>query len=324
MERPPTVRRIWVNGLLFLLTAGSIFFVGLFFWSLTYAHAEAIASGAQVIPTADVLLRPDVVGLSLLYTVALLVILLGHEFGHYLMCRRYGLDATLPYFIPFPNPIGTLGAFIRIKSRISNKPWLFDIGAAGPFAGFVLSIPPLVIGISLSKVVPSLPEEGTIVFGEPLLFKAVEGLVVGTVPAGSEAVPHPLAIAGWVGMLVTSINLLPVGQLDGGHIAYAVFGREKASRLSKLFIWIFLVMAVFFWIGWGVFAVILYFLGLKHPRLADEEIPLDPARVRLAILAAVVFALSFVPKLVHGSAAIELLGHLVPSLKPVLEGVRFF
>jgi hypothetical protein len=324
MEMPRPAKRTWINGGLFILTAFSIFFVGLFFWSLSYVHAEAIASGAQVVPTFDVLLQARVVGPGFLYTAALLVILLGHEFGHYLMCRRYGLAATLPYFIPFPNPIGTLGAFIRIKSRITNKPWLFDIGAAGPFAGFVLSLPPLIIGIAHSKVVPALPEEGTIVFGEPLLFKLVGSLIVGDVPAGYDVVPHPLAIAGWVGMLVTSINLLPVGQLDGGHIAYAVFGREKANRLSKLFIWIFLVMAVFFWIGWGVFALILHFIGLKHPPLADEEIPLTPGRVRLAVLAAAVFAVSFVPKLVHGSAALELVGNLVPSLKPVLEGLRFF
>jgi Zn-dependent protease len=321
-ERPPSPKRTWVNGVLFVMTAFSIFFVGLS-WSLSYVHADALAAGAEILPALDVVLQPRILGLSFVYAAALLVILLGHEFGHYLMCRHYGLEATLPYFIPAPTLIGTLGAFIRIKSRITSKLSLFDIGSAGPFASFALSLPALGIGLALSKVVPALPREGTIVFGEPLLFKLVGNLTLGSVPAGADIVLHPLAFAGWVGILVTSFNLLPVGQLDGGHIAYAVLGK-KTRGLSGTFTVIFLAMALFFWVGWAVWAVILRFIGLKHPALEDEDTPLTPGRRKLAVLAVAVFVLSFIPDPVRGFDGLTVIGDWIPSLRPALEGLRFF
>ncbi len=327
MDGPRPLSRIWINGLLFVLTAFSLFYVG-FSWSLSYVHAEALAAGAEVVPTLEIFLQPRIVALSAAYAAALLLILLGHEFGHYLMCRRYGLAATLPFFIPAPTLIGTFGAFIRIKSRIPDRPKLFDIGSAGPFMSFFLSLPALGIGLALSKVVPALPNEGTIVFGEPLLFKLVTRMLLGDIPPGYDVILHPVAFAGWVGILVTSLNLLPVGQLDGGHIAYAVLGKRTRS-LSKALIVVFLAMAVFFWVGWVVWAILLSFLGLKHPALLDEETPLTPGRMKLAGLAAAVFVLSFIPDPVRTIEGLKLdgltwLGNWLPALKPFLEGLRIF
>ena len=322
MEQPLSPKKTWINGILFVLTAFSIFFFGLT-WSLNYVYAEDLAKGVKIGPYLDVLLQPRILGLSLVYAVALLVILLGHEFGHYLMCRRYGLEASLPYFIPFPNLIGTFGAFIRIKSRITNKPYLFDIGAAGPLMSFLLSLPALGIGLALSKPVPPLPTEGALIFGEPLLFKLIGSLVMGDVPAGYDVAHHPLAIAGWVGIFVTSLNLFPIGQLDGGHIAYAVLGK-RARNLSKAFIVFFFVMGIFFYMGWAVLAVVILFIGLKHPALADEEIPLSSGRMKLAALAAVVFVLSFVPDPIRGYDGLTLFKSWLPSLKSAIEGLRLF
>ena len=190
--------RPWINALLFVLTIGSTFVVG-------------------------------TLGLALLYALVLLAILAAHEMGHYLTCRRYGIEATLPFFIPAPTLIGTMGAFIRIKSPISLKRQLFDVGAAGPLAGFVLALPALAVGLALSKIVPALPRESSIFFGDPLLLKVLAGILGKSAPAGYDLVLHPVAFAGWVGTLVTALNLFPIGQLDGGHIATALFGARART-----------------------------------------------------------------------------------------------
>ena len=191
--------------------------------------------------------------------------------GHYLTCRRYGIEATLPFFIPAPTLIGTMGAFIRIKSPITRKRQLFDVGAAGPLAGFALALPALAIGLALSKTVPSLPREGTIFFGDPLLLK-----ILGRSPRqksprpGYDLIIHPVAFAGWVGALVTALNLFPIGQLDGGHIAYALFG-TRARTLGRVFLAAFVVMGVFLWAGWLLWAGLILIIGTRHPRTWDDE-----------------------------------------------------
>ena len=164
------------------------------------------------------------------YSVPLLAILTAHEFGHYFACRYYNVDATLPYFIPAPLPLtGTLGAVIRIREAFPSKRALFDIGVAGPIAGFVVLVPLLIWGISMSTVGP-VPD-GAIYFGEPLLWKLLEWAFFGFIPAGSDVMLHPVGFAAWWGMLATALNLLPFGQLDGGHIMYARLGRY-ATRVS--------------------------------------------------------------------------------------------
>jgi membrane-associated protease RseP (regulator of RpoE activity) len=226
--------------------------------------------------------------------------------GHYLTCRFYRIDATLPFFIPAPTLIGTLGAFIKIKSPITRRKQLFDIGAAGPLTGFLLSLPALIYGLSLSKVVPAVPREGAMVFGEPLLLKFVAGLMFRGAPAQSDLFLHPVAFAGWVGILVTAFNLFPIGQLDGGHISFALLG-EKSKRLARLLLVVFVLMGIFFWIGWIVWTLVILLLGLKHPRVIDDRERLSPSRRFIGAVILLIFVLSFIPAPIKGYSLLELL-----------------
>jgi membrane-associated protease RseP (regulator of RpoE activity) len=308
MEVTRSKNRTWLNVLLFALTVISTFFVGIS-WSLSYKYGDAINQDFPFNFKAGFLRDPAVISLSVIYAAVLLVILLGHELGHYLTCRRYKLDATLPFFIPAPTLIGTLGAFIKIKSPITQKRQLFDVGAAGPLTGFALALPALVIGMALSKVVPALPRSEAIVFGEPLILRIITALIFKGIPAGSDILLHPVAFAGWVGVLVTSYNLFPMGQLDGGHIFFALVGR-KALLLARIFLAVFVVMGVFFWVGWFVWALVILLLGLKHPRVLDEEVPLSPGRKAVGVLIVVIFVLSFIPDPIKGLNLFGLLKQL--------------
>jgi Zn-dependent protease len=298
MEEIRSKNRTWINILLFGLTIVSAFFVGIN-WSLSFRYSDAVNQDFPFSLGERFFKDPQVISLSVLYSAVLITILLGHELGHYLTCRRYGIDATLPYFIPAPTLIGTLGAFIKIKSPITRKQQLFDIGAAGPLAGFILALPALFIGLSLSKVVPALPNDETLAFGEPLLLKLMIALLFKNIPSGSDILLHPVAIAGWVGILVTAFNLFPMGQLDGGHIFFALVGR-RAVHLAKFFLGVFVVMGIFFWVGWFVWALLILLLGLKHPRVFDEDVPLSPGRKAVGALIIVIFVLSFIPDPVRG------------------------
>ena len=305
MERNLTKAGPWLNIVLFVLTIASTFFVGLS-WSLSYLYGNAVADDFPFNFRVGLFSDRGIVTLSILYSVVLLVILLGHELGHYLACRRYRIDATLPYFVPAPTLIGTLGAFIKIKSPITRKRQLFDIGAAGPLTGFVLALPALVVGLSLSKIAPLPQGEGALVFGEPLIFKLIAGFLFAVIPPGHVILPHPVAFAGWVGVLVTAFNLFPMGQLDGGHIFFAMFGR-KAMIVAKVFLGAFVVMGVFFWVGWFVWALLILLLGLKHPRVADEDVPLSPGRKAVGVLIVLIFAISFIPAPIKGLNLFDLL-----------------
>ncbi|MBN2244536.1 MAG: site-2 protease family protein, partial [Candidatus Aminicenantes bacterium] len=282
--------RIWVNVLLFLITVVTTYFFGLS-WSVNYYYTEVLISNEEYTLGPEVFTDPKVLSLSFIYVVALLGILLAHEMGHYLACRYYHVDATLPYFIPAPTIIGTMGAFIKIRSPITQKRQLFDIGIAGPLAGFVLAVPCVIYGLYHSKLVPPLPAEGSIVFGEPLLLVLIGNMIFSGSPETFDLILHPVAFAGWVGMLVTALNLFPISQLDGGHVAYAVIGK-KAKILARIVFYAFLIMGVVFWIGWFIWALIIFFIGMRHPRIYDEEIPLSPARKWIAVLAVIIFILS--------------------------------
>jgi membrane-associated protease RseP (regulator of RpoE activity) len=298
-------KRAWLNILLFLVTAVSTFVVGIS-WSFGYKYAEITAQNPDLISDPALILNPEILALSLVYMVALLAILLGHELGHYLACQYYRIDATLPYFIPAPTLIGTMGAFIRIRSPITKKQQLFDIGIAGPLTSFILSLPAVVFGLSLSKPVPPFPEGESLMFGDPLILKLVGRLVFKGIPEGYDIVPHPIAFAGWVGILVTALNLFPVGQLDGGHIAYALLG-EKSRKIAPYFIGIFVLMGIFFWFGWFVWALLIYFLGLKHPHISDEDKSLSPGRRLLGIMILIIFILSFTPDPIKGYNLFDLI-----------------
>ena len=233
---------------------------------------------------------------GLWYSIPMLTILGAHEFGHYAYCRRHNVDATLPYFLPAPVAMtGTLGAVIRIREAFPSKRALFDIGIAGPIAGFVALLPFLVAGVMLSSV-RAVPEVYPYL-GEPLLFKAVARLYFGELPPGHDIFLHPVGFAAWFGMLATALNLMPFGQLDGGHIAYAVFGpRSVYVSIATLGAAVFLTFRTGSWIAMTVMMVIMaIFLGVRHPRMVDEDSPLDARRKWLAVVALVIFILCFIP-----------------------------
>jgi membrane-associated protease RseP (regulator of RpoE activity) len=237
---------------------------------------------------------------GLWYSVSILAILGAHEFGHYYACRYYGVDASLPYFLPMPIPLtGTLGAFIRIRQPIPGKRELFDIGIAGPIAGFVVAVPVLIVGMFLSRVV-EIPQdfEGAVFeLGEPLLFKAAARLTFGSLADGYTVNMHPMAFAAWFGLLATALNLFPIGQLDGGHISYAVLGRRSTwVTVGTVLCLVGLTFMSSSWIVWTVLTVsMLIAFGPRHPRTADEHVPLDQIRMALAIAALVMFAICFSP-----------------------------
>jgi len=303
MSDMPRGQKTWLNGLLFALTILTTWFAGLFF-ALSFLSSGG-APGAS-------LLDPRVVGLGFLYALALMTILTGHELGHYLTCRRYGILATYPFFIPGPPFLGTFGAFIRIKSPVRFKHQIFDVGANGPLTGFALALPALVIGLAFSKVGPVPATPDTISFGEPLLFRLLSGLFFGPIPEGSSLILHPVGFAGWVGLLVTAINLVPLGQLDGGHVAYALLGR-RARLLSRIMVGFLAVMGLFFHLTWLILAAVLLFfefrskMRLQHPPVLDEDAPLGTKRTILSIVIVLIFILSFIPDPVKGVGLLDLL-----------------
>ncbi len=239
------------------------------------------------------------------FSLTLLAILGTHEFGHYLMSRYHGVAVTLPYFIPAPSFIGTFGAFIRIKSIVPDRRALFDIGVAGPIAGFVVAVPAIVVGLSLSEVRPAADLTG-LGLGSSLLFNSLVQAVLGVTPAAYDVILHPIAFAGWIGLFVTALNLIPAGQLDGGHIVYSLCGRwHRWVTLLCLFA---LVPLGWFWPGWWVWAFVVFWVsgahvawrqGLRyaflHPPLLNETAPLSVAQKTVAALALVIFLLTFPP-----------------------------
>jgi membrane-associated protease RseP (regulator of RpoE activity) len=288
--RPKFQDRRWLHLLLFIFTACTTTGVGMMYW---YSFASDFASRQVTLSFAELLVR------GFWYSGTVLAILGSHEFGHYFACRYYDVDASLPYFLPFPSfPSGTLGAVIRIREPIPTKRMLFDIGVAGPIAGFVLAVPALVFGLAMSHISQMPPVNGGgYEFGEPLLFQLVSKLLWGTPPPGYELNIHPMTFGAWFGLLATSLNLFPIGQLDGGHISYAVLGRKSSYvTIGMLAVTVGLV---FFSVSWLVTTVLLIGMlivfGRHHPRTFDEHVPLDQRRKLIALFAVVMFVLCFTP-----------------------------
>lgn len=249
--------------------------------------------------TWSLLRNPQVWLAGLWYSIPILVILTAHEFGHYIACRVHNVDATLPFYIPAPflALTGTLGAVIKIREPFPNKRALFDIGVAGPIAGFVMLLPFLWWGVAHSQLVEIDRTGGTLWLGEPLLFKFFSHLSFGTLPPNTDITIHPTGFAAWFGMLATALNLMPFGQLDGGHIAYAAFGR-KARYISMATLGVALLLTIWSlsWISMAIMmAAMAFFLGFGHPHVIDEHERLDPKRTMVAILALVIFVLCFTP-----------------------------
>lgn len=230
------------------------------------------------------------------FSATLLLILLTHELGHFFTARYHHVDASLPYFIPIPNIIGTFGAFIRMRSPIFSKRALVHIGASGPIAGMVVAVPVLIWGLQLSEIRPLPQETGqyAIFLGDNLLFGWLSGMLVGPIPEGYDLYLHPVAYAGWIGLFVTSLNLIPVGQLDGGHIAYSLLGRR--FRLVGLVTVAILFALTFKWFGWFVWAsMLLLVIGLRHPPPLDSISPLDGKTKAMGLLSFILFILTFTP-----------------------------
>ncbi len=236
-------------------------------------------------------------GLS--YCLSIMGILLAHEMGHYLMCRKHGVHATLPYFIPFPfpmlNPFGTLGAVIRMDARMPNRKTLFDIAVAGPIAGLVVALPVIFFGLQHSEIIAkSAVSETSFYLGESLLFKLLTKLALPGLAPDMDILLSPMAFAGWAGLFVTSLNLLPIGQLDGGHVLYSLFG-QSAQRVYLFVLIGFAVVCLFLYPGWTLLLILLVIFGFKHPPPQDYWSPLDERRRMLGFGMLLLFLATFTP-----------------------------
>lgn len=310
----PKENKIWVNILLFVLTLISVIFAG-----ILASYTGPLTADASVLWNA---IRPNL-GKAFAFTASLLSILLAHEFGHYFAARRHGTAVTFPYFIPFPlNPLGTMGAFIQLQEPPKNKRVLLDIGLTGPLAGFVVAVPITILGLALSPVekLPTTFPAGFGFEGNSLLYLFLKYLVHGAwlpLPAsygdlapilywiryfflsvplpygGVDVVIHPVAWAGWAGLLVTGLNLLPAGQLDGGHLIYVLLGRKANKLLPFILGGLFLIG--FVWRGWWLWVFLILVFGRAHAEPLDQITELDPRRKFLAHLGLVLFVLVFIP-----------------------------
>jgi membrane-associated protease RseP (regulator of RpoE activity) len=288
----------WKNTALFLLTC------------MTTLIAGAYWSGLD--PFAD--LNNLLAGLP--YAAGLISILLVHEFGHYFASRAHNVESSLPYFIPVPPEIfifGTMGAVIKMKSPIVTRRALMDIGAYGPIAGFVMALIVSVIGIGMSGYAEPVGGDMFIRFGDPLAFSMLAGLLKGQPPPGTELALHPVAVAGWIGMFVTMLNLMPMGQLDGGHIVCSLLGYSRHRWVSEIAVVILAPVGIvgflaefgapgfppglleYFWPGWAIWAVLLKVIGLRHPPVLYWEPVLDGKRKAAALVSLIIFILTFMP-----------------------------
>ena len=294
-EQPhPSTRSLVLATGLFFLTLLTSLIAGTHF-AAAYAHNQAASLDAFVQTFRLTYRNPAALLAGLPFALTLLFILLAHELGHYFACRHHHIRATFPFFIPAPTLIGTFGAFILIRSPIRSMRALFDVGASGPLVGFLVALPPLAYGVLHAKVIPALTVDpnADLVFGVPLILRLATAMFQPNANA-ADLLLHPVGRAAWVGLFATALNLLPVGQLDGGHIV-----RSVSPRLHR---WISLALPLalvplgyFQWQGWWIWALILF--GLQFVRMAPiyDPTPLDPNRRFAAVVALAVFILCFMP-----------------------------
>lgn len=263
-----------------------ILFILTFFSTLV---AGALQKGINII------VQPERIIEGLPFSGTLMTILLFHEFSHYIASKKHHTKATLPYFIPAPSLIGTFGAFIKMKSPIITRRALIDIGASGPIAGFIISVIASAIGLSMSEIAQTENISGAVKLGDSLLFSFLSNTIIGSMPPNHDIVLHPVAFAGWIGLFVTSLNLLPIGQLDGGHIAYAILGKRH-KYLSIVLVAVLAILGIFYWEGWALWAILMLILGIKHPPVIYWEVPLNQKRRVIGILAFIIFIITFIPE----------------------------
>ena len=279
--------RYWVNALLLAITLASTTTVGASM-QMFFDRNLPFDLDLSLTMYAELWRHPSALLAGLPFSLTLLAILMAHELGHYMAALRHGVNASLPYFMPSP-VLGTFGAFIRVRSPICSKRALFDIGVAGPLVGFVFLLPALSIGLAFSKVIPGIANQGSLQFGIPSLEWLLGKLIFPGV-AARDIYLHPAARAAWVGMLATALNLLPIGQLDGGHIVYALFPRRHG--MISLVLSLLLLPLGKFWFGWLLWGLALLIFGRRHPMVYDSS-ELDRGRRKLALVALVVFLLCF-------------------------------
>src|SRR3984885_7465862 len=308
--------RYWLHVLLLLATCFTTLVMGA---RMQYNFARGLPAlsfndaSLPLFPANWALTHPARLWNGVPFMVTVMLFFLAHEMGHYLYCRRYGVYATIPFFIPMPTPIGTMGAVIVIRSRIRSRTPLFDIGIAGPVAGFVVALAVLVVSLAWSKPMQAGLGQPDYELGYPLIFKIVYRLLAASgVIRGPAALTlggilvHPTTIAAWVGMLATSLNLLPGGQLDGGHIIFSI-APQSHKQVSRLTILILLIMAYYLWSGWLLWAVLLWLTSLRHPQVAEWP-QVSGARLWLAMFALLMLALTLTPAPMAHMAVREYLG----------------
>ena len=278
---------------LFVLSILTTMAIGARFMQNFLLGLPTVAADSDLWPWPWLIRHPANFLLGWPFSAALLSILLAHEFGHYFACRAHRISTTLPLLLPAPTLSGTAGAIILMRSRIPNRRALVDVGVFGPICGYIASLIAIAIGMWLSKPLPDNPVPPLIAFGEPWSIRIVHFALAGLrpgLPSFEMAVRHPVLIAGWVGLFITALNLIPAGQLDGGHILYAVW--PKIHRPTTLIFAVVLVLCgVFFWVGWLLWGLLLLIPAMRHPKVSFEE-PLDPWRKTLAVMALMLFALT--------------------------------
>jgi membrane-associated protease RseP (regulator of RpoE activity) len=312
---PRRKQRYWLHILLLLATVFTTVMVGARMQENFQRGQPALTlsdDDMPVFPMRWAFDQPSRLLLGLPFASTLMLILLAHEMGHYLFCLYYGVDATLPFFIPFPNFFGTMGAFIRIRSPIRSRTALFDIGIAGPIAGFVVATIVLLFSLPYSKVLASASTSSGIQLGYPLIFRLAWALAPISHARGTVALPdiyfHPAAIAAWVGMFATALNLLPGGQLDGGHIIFSIAPRAH-KLISRLTIAALIPLAFFYCYIWLVWAIVLRLTSMRHPTVAEWP-AVTGGRRWLAGVALLMLALTFAPAPVANASLIDVLKQL--------------
>jgi Zn-dependent protease len=292
------LRSIGIPVLLALITLCSTTAVGMRYMHNFLAGLAPYNGDADILPYDWVLLHIDNWRSGLPFSLTLIGILLAHEFGHYFACRFYGVSATLPWMLPAPSLSGTFGAVIRLRSAIRSRAALIIIGASGPICGFLVAIATIVVGISLSTY-----GDHAIMHVQPtILIVALHALVH---PDSQLAliIPHPILTASWIGILITALNLIPAGQLDGGHIVYSI--SPEAHRIcTRIVIGILFVCGIFFWAGWIVWGIVLLLPAMRHPRIPGS-VPLTPAKFLLLPICAAIFALSLTYQPFHGYSLLD-------------------
>jgi membrane-associated protease RseP (regulator of RpoE activity) len=270
----------------------SLFVITVF--TTLWAGAYQAYSGTVRGPVNFLLQYPETLWKGIPFAGTLLFILVTHELGHYVLSRIHRVPASLPLFIPGPpHFIGTFGAIIRMRGPILSRRALFDIGVAGPLAGFVIAVIALVIGLGLSTVVDRTATFG-LQLGEPLLLQWLSWLVIGPLPPQADVVLHPVGFAAWFGLFVTSLNLIPIGQLDGGHVAYALWGNRQRT-MAFITVPVLILLGFIGWPGWFVWAFMAGLWGIGHPPIMDPATPLGPGRTIVGWIALAVFVLTFAP-----------------------------